>query len=134
MENGYRLILRFEVYGEDIREYLDCPAVGGESKQGWEGEWDGEEAIDEEEVLSAEGLRPLPGIIAHKLLDGELEGDLLGLVEEEEGLGVLPILEGDADEAVDVMEEGVAEEGEGGEASEGEGVHALVEGSLHQHQ
>ncbi|URD92498.1 hypothetical protein MUK42_00818 [Musa troglodytarum] len=121
-----------------VRMYLEGAAVGGEKKEGREG--DGEEALDEEEVLAAEGLGPLAGVEAHQLLDGELEGDLFGLVEEEDARGGGggrggPGVEGAADEAVDVREEGgVADGGGGGKAGEGEGVHALVTGTAHEEE
>lgn len=113
-------------------EYLDCPTVGGEREEGWEG--DGEESVDEEEILPAQLLRPFPRIVAHQLLHRELKGDLLGLVQELQGLAHRPRIKGGANQAVDVGQQRASEDGEGGESSEGEGVHALVEGSLHEHQ
>ena len=61
-------------------EHLEGLAVGGEGKEGGEREGDGEKAIDELDVLAAEALGPRSRFDADKLLDGEVEGDLLGLV------------------------------------------------------
>lgn len=44
--------------------YLDCTAVGG----GEEGERNGEEAIDDENVLLSKPLRPLAWVETHQLL------------------------------------------------------------------
>lgn len=112
-------------YPSQRSSHLDGPAVGGEGEEGREG--DGEEALDEEEVLASQGLRPVPRVVAHELLDRELEGDLLGLVEEQHPGLSAPGVERRLNEAVDVEEERrVADGGGGGEAGESEGVHALV--------
>ena len=97
-------------------EHLEGLAVGGEREEVGEGERDGEEAVDELDVLTADALGPRPGVDADELLDGEVEGDLLGLVEEADGGGGLPRPHGGEDEAVDAGEErrrrGAAEAGE----------------------
>lgn len=114
---------------------LDGPAIGGEGEGEEGGEGDGEEGVDEEDVLTADGLSPGAGVDAEELLDGEVEGELLGLVQEEDwglgarGVGISPGSHGAGDEAVDVGEQqGVAGEGEG------EGVEALVERAQRQEQ
>lgn len=44
--------------------YLESSAIGGEE----EGDGEGEEAFDDEEVLPSQPLRPLPRVEAHQLL------------------------------------------------------------------
>ena len=113
-------------------EHLEGLAVGGEREEVGEGERDGEEAVDELDVLTADALGPRPGVDADELLDGEVEGDLFGLVEEADGGGGLPLPHGGEDEAVDVGEErrrrGAAE------AGERERVEAPVRGALGEEQ
>lgn len=125
------------IYMSKGRYNLNGTAIGGEG-EGEEGrQGDREEGVDEEDVLAAEGLGPGAGVDADELLDGEVEGDLLGLVEEENsvGRGGGPGGHGVCDEAVDVGEQhAVADGGGGGEAGEGEGVEALVAQAAHEQQ
>ena len=50
-------------------EHLERLAVGGEREEVGEGERDGEEAVDELDVLAADALGPGPGVDADELLD-----------------------------------------------------------------
>ena len=51
-------------------EHLEGLAVGGEREEVGEGEGDGEEAVDELDVLAADALGPWPGLDADELPDG----------------------------------------------------------------
>jgi hypothetical protein len=115
-------------------KHLESLAVGGEGEERGEREGDGEEAVDELDVLAAEALGPRPGLDADELLDGEVERDLLGLLHEADGGGGVPLpgAHGGEDEAVDVRQErrrrGAAE------AGESERVEALVRGAAREEQ
>jgi hypothetical protein len=124
-------------WGQEERqrgEHLEGLAVGGEREEVGEWEGDGEEAVDELDVLAAEALGPGPGLDADELPDGEVEGDLLGLVEEADdgggagaGAWPAPVPHGGEDEAVDVRQQ--RRRGRAAEAGERERVEALVRGA-----
>jgi hypothetical protein len=118
-------------------KHLEGLAVGGEGEERREREGDGEEAVDELDVLAAEDLGPRAGLDADELLDGEVERDLLGLLHEADGGGGgvphLPGAHGGEDEAVDVRQER-RRRGAAAEAGERERVEALVRGAAREEQ
>jgi hypothetical protein len=83
-------------------EHLEGLAVGGEREKVGKREGDGEEHVNVFDVLASDALGPRLGLDAE--LDGEVESDLLGLVEEAHGGGAGPALvpHGGKDEAFDV--------------------------------
>jgi len=115
-------------------EHLEGLAVDGEREEVGEGEGDGEEAVDELDILAADALGPWPGLDADELPDGEVEGDLLGLVEEADGggAGAAPVPHGGEDEAVDVRQQ--RRRGRTPQAGERERVEALVRGTRREEQ